>query len=321
MINTRKRIQRVAVSLIVTLGLALVGSGCASASSPKDTSPASKMLDGTSAKDLDTAIAEIRKVTDFQPRVGIVLGSGLGGLADKVEKVATISYSDIEGFPVSTVSGHNGAYVFGYLEGVPVVLMDGRVHYYEGYDMKQVVLPVCTMARLGVDAIILTNAVGSLNPEFLPGTLMCVDDHIASFVPSPLIGPNDSDLGDRFTDMSQVYDQELCTILHEEADKLGITLHDGVFLQVTGPAFETPAESKLYASLGADTVGMSSACEAIALHHMGTRVLDINCITNVATLDHDIVTSDDDVTETAGKVQDNMIALVTATVVRIGTEA
>jgi len=278
------------------------------------------MLDGTSAKDLDAAVAQIRKVTDFEPKVGIVLGSGLNDLADKVDEVATIRYSEIDGFPVSTVEGHDGKYVFGYLEGVPVVLMSGRVHYYEGYDMKQVVLPDCVMARLGVDAIILTNAVGSLNPDFKAGTLMCVEDHIMSFVPSPLIGPNDSELGERFPDMSNVYDPDLRQSLHEEADKLGITLHDGVYLQASGPAYETPSESRLYASLGADTVGMSTAVEATALHHMGTPVLAINCITNEATLDHDTNLSHEDVQEAEDKMGESVVPLVTAEVVRIGAD-
>ena len=275
---------------------------------------------GTDSDDLDDAVGTIRTVTDFQPRVGIVLGSGLSGLAGHVDIVATVPYSDIAGFPIATADGHVGEYIFGYLEGVPVVLMNGRIHYYEGYDMRQVVLPVCVMGRLGVDAIILTNAVGSLNPDFKPGSLMCIDDHIASFVPSPLIGVNDPDLGERFVDMSEVYDRDLISIVHEAADLRGITVHDGVFLQVTGPNYETPAESRLYASLGADTVGMSTATEAIALHHMGVRVVGINCVTNVATVDHETVTSHEDVEDAAGKASDDMIALVTATVVRIGAE-
>lgn len=312
--------RRLVLAVVMALCVALATAGCTTVATPAPEQPASQqaMLDGTSAADLDTAVARIREFTDFQPRVGVVLGSGLGGLADQTDVVATIPYAEIEGFPVATAPDHDGEYVFGYLEGVPVVLMDGRVHYYEGYDMKQVVLPACVMARLGVDAVILTNAVGSLNPEFQPGTLMCIDDHIASFVPLPLIGPNDSELGERFTDMSQVYDPELREILHSKADELGITLHDGIFLQVTGPAYETPAEARLYASLGADTVGMSTATETIALHHMGARVLGINCITNIATLDHDIVTSHEQVTDAAEQASEDMIALITATVVAVG---
>lgn len=307
--------------VLMALCITLMVSGCTAAPAPEQVVGQPTMLDGTSSADLDVAVSRIREVTDFEPRIGIVLGSGLGGLADNIDVVATIPYSDIEGFPVSTVSGHDGEYVFGYLEGVPVVLMCGRVHYYEGYDMKQVVLPVCVMARLGVDAVILTNAVGSLNPDYLPGTLMCIEDHITSFVPSPLVGPNDPELGERFPDMSQVYDPELREVLHERADELGITLHDGIFLQVTGPAYETPAESRLYASLGADTVGMSTATEVVALHHMGARVVGINCITNVATLDHDTVTSHDRVTDAAERASEDMIALVTAVVASVGSES
>lgn len=319
--STGRRGRGLLTAALVTLAaffVALAMVGCAAA--PKSVQPTSQpaMLDGTSSANLDTAVACIRAFTDFEPRIGIVLGSGLGGLADQIDAVATVPHADIEGFPVSMVSGHEGVYVFGYLEGVPVVLMDGRVHYYEGYDMKQVVLPVCVMARLGADAVILTNSVGSLNPDYQPGTLMCIDDHITSFVPSPLVGPNDSELGTRFPDMSQVYEPELRSTLHSKAGELGITPHDGVFLQVTGPAFRTPAESRLYASLGADTVGMSTATEAVALHHMGTRVLGINCITNLATLDHDMVTSYEQVKDAAEQASEDMIALVTAAVVAVG---
>lgn len=307
-------------ALAVTIALSFAAIGCSSRQEPERGPKQPDFSVGTDSDDLDDAVEAIRTFTDFQPRVGIVLGSGLSGLVDRVDIVATVPYSEIAGFPIATADSHVGEFVFGYLEGVPVVLMNGRIHYYEGYDMRQVVLPVCVMGRLGVDAIILTNAVGSLNPEFQPGSLMCIDDHIASFVPSPLIGINDPDLGDRFDDMSEVYDRELISILHEEADAHGIALLDGVFLQVTGPNYETPAESRLYASLGADTVGMSTATEAIALHHMGVRVVGINCITNVATVDHETVTSHEDVTDAAEKASDDMIALVSATVVRIGAE-
>lgn len=307
-------------ALAVTIALSFAAIGCSSRQEPERGPRQPDFSVGTDSDDLDDAVEAIRTFTDFQPRVGIVLGSGLSGLVDRVDIVATVPYSEIAGFPIATADSHVGEFVFGYLEGVPVVLMNGRIHYYEGYDMRQVVLPVCVMGRLGVDAIILTNAVGSLNPEFQPGSLMCIDDHIASFVPSPLIGINDPDLGDRFDDMSEVYDRELISILHEEADTHGIALLDGVFLQVTGPNYETPAESRLYASLGADTVGMSTATEAIALHHMGVRVVGINCITNVATVDHETVTSHEDVTDAAEKASDDMIALVSATVVRIGAE-
>ena len=303
---------------VVILSLAMLG--CSIGQEPEQGPELPDFAVGTDSDDLDDAVAAIRRVTDLQPRVGIVLGSGLSGLVDHVDIVATVPYSDISGFPVATADGHVGEFIFGYLEGVPVVLMNGRIHYYEGYDMRQVVLPVCVMGRLGVDAIILTNSVGSLNPELQPGSLMCIDDHIASFVPSPLLGVNDPDLGIRFDDMSEVYDRELISILHEEADAQGIELFDGVYLQVTGPNYETPAEAQLYASLGADTVGMSTATEAIALHHMGVPVVGINCVTNVATLDHETVTTHEDVKDEAQKAGDDMIALVTATVVRIGAE-
>lgn len=301
-------------------GLALAAvtflAGCASAPA-RESEEKPLVLSGISADDLDAAVDQIRAITDFEPRIGIVLGTGLGSLAEQVETVATIRYGELDGFPISTVGSHKGQYVFGNLHGVPVVLMEGRVHYYEGYPMEQVVLPVCTMARLGAETIILTNAAGSLNPEILPGTLMCIDDHISSFVPSPLVGKNDEALGPRFTDMSQVYDPDLIALAHTVADEQGTTLVDGVYLQVTGPCFETPAESQLYEDLGADAVGMSTACEAVALHHMGARILGFSCITNIATLDHTIVTDHNSVVDVADKAASALIELIAELVARI----
>ena len=174
--------------------------------------------------DYEAALQAVRERTDFVPRIGIVLGSGLGGLADDIEVVTRIPYSELDGFPRSTVEGHKGEYIFGYIDSVPVVLMNGRVHFYEGYPMQKVVLPVRVMALMGVEAIILTNAAGGLNRNFHPGTLMCITDQNTAFVPSPLIGPNDSRLGVRFPDVSAVYDKELRALLHKTADDLGIEL-------------------------------------------------------------------------------------------------
>ena len=165
--------------------------------------------------DYEQALAAVREHTDFVPKIGIVLGSGLGGLADDIEVVTRIPYSELEGFPRSTVEGHKGEYIFGYIDSVPVVLMNGRVHFYEGYPMQKVVLPVRVMALMGVEAIILTNAAGGLNKNFHPGTLMCITDQNTAFVPSPLIGPNDSRLGVRFPDVSAIYDKELQALLHQ----------------------------------------------------------------------------------------------------------
>ena len=252
-------------------------------------------------RNLFEVLKEIRKMTDFRPEIGVVLGSGLGGLIDEVEIVEAIPYTAIKSFPRSTVDGHKGEYIFGYLEEKPVVLMSGRVHYYEGYSMEQVVMPVRIMALLGAETILLTNAAGGVNKSFKPGTLMCINDHISSFVPSPLIGPNDV-LGERFPDMSSIYNKDLIKKLHECAEKLGIDLKDGVYLQTSGPNYETPAEVRMYSMLGADAVGMSTACEAMALNHMKIKVAGISCITNMATGISDKPLSHEEVKETADRV-------------------
>ena len=268
--------------------------------------------------DLDAVIENIEIADGFKPSVGIVLGSGLSGLADEVDVVDRISYSDIPGFPQSTVAGHKGEYIFGYLEGIPVVLMNGRIHYYEGYSMEEVVTPARIMALLGADTVILTCAAGSLNPDIPPGSLVCINDQITSFIPSPLIGQNDESLGERFVDMSEPYDRELQKLLHKAAKKEGIDLKDGIFLQVTGPQYETKAESEMYASLGADTVSMSTGCETLALRHMGVRVLGINCVTNYCPNCSDENFTHDDVQSMADKAGNDMIRLVRGVLKQMG---
>lgn len=257
---------------------------------------------------------KIRTITDHRPRIGIVLGSGLGSLADDVDAVCRIPYSELEGHPVSTVEGHKGEYIMGFLSGVPVMLMNGRIHYYEGNTMQAAVTPVRVMAAMGCETIILTNAAGGLNKSYHPGTIMCIKDHITSFVPSPLIGPNDDRLGTRFPDMSEVYSKQLRRLLHEAANEYSIAIEDGVYLQITGPAYETPSESALYAALGADAVGMSTACEAQALRHMGTSVLGISCITDMAIFNEESVTTHEEIQRialvTSGKMK-KLIAGVT----------
>ena len=222
----------------------------------------------------------IEKKLPFVPEVALVLGSGLGGFADEMEVVFEIDYHEIGGFPVSTVPGHEGRFVFGYVEGVPVVAMKGRVHYYEGYDIKDVVLPVRLMKLMGADTLFLTNAAGGLDPDFVPGDFMMITDHIASFVPSPLIGPNMDALGVRFPDMTGVYDKEYQQIIRGCADRLDIPLKEGVYLQFTGPAYETPAEVRMARLLGASAVGMSTAVEAVAARHAGMRICGISFISN-----------------------------------------
>ena len=271
----------------------------------------------TNVMDYEQALAAVRERTDFVPKVGIVLGSGLGGLADDIEVVTRIPYSELEGFPRSTVEGHKGEYIFGYIDSVPVVLMNGRVHYYEGYPMQKVVLPVRVMALMGVEVIILTNAAGGLNKEFHPGTLMCINDQNTAFVPSPLIGPNDSRLGVRFPDVSAVYDKDLQKLLHKTADDLGIELADGVYLQITGPAYETPNEVKMYAMLGADAVGMSTGCEGVALKHMGMRIMGITCITDMAIVNTTFETSHEEIQKVANRAGKELQRLVKEVVRRI----
>ena len=231
---------------------------------------------------LDRAVASLRSLTDFKPRILLVLGSGLGGFAERMEVVQTIDYADIDGFPVSSVSGHAGKLVLGYVGGVATAAMQGRVHYYEGNDMTDVVLPLRALRLLGAETIILTNAAGGINQGFNCGDLMLIRDHISSLVPSPLRGENIDSLGTRFPDMTSVYDKRLGEIALDAAKELGIVLREGVYLQAPGPQFETPSEIRTYRLWGADAVGMSTACEAIAARHAGYRICGISLIANAA---------------------------------------
>ena len=224
----------------------------------------------------------VREKIDFCPKVALILGSGLGDFAETIQIEATLDYNDIEGFPVSTIQGHKGRFVFGYVEKVPVVIMQGRVHYYEGYSMQDVVLPTRLMKLMGAEVLFLTNAAGGVNFDFKAGDLMMITDHISSFVPSPLIGENIGDLGTRFPDMSDIYDKELQKVILEKAKELEVPLKQGVYMQLTGPAYESPAEIRMCRSLGADAVGMSTACEAVAANHMQMKICGISCISNLA---------------------------------------
>lgn len=222
-----------------------------------------------------------RQITDFVPEIALVLGSGLGNFADVVETVCEIPYRDIPGFPTSTVAGHDGKYIFGYLEGVPLVLMKGRVHYYEGYSMEEVVRPIRLMKLLGAKILFLTNASGGLNEGFQAGDFMMLTDQISQFVPSPLRGENIEELGVRFPDMSEIYDRDLREILRSAAKEEQIDMKEGVYIQYPGPNFESPAEVRMAQILGADAVGMSTACEAVAANHMGMRICGISCVVNM----------------------------------------
>lgn len=222
-----------------------------------------------------------QKIT-FKPEIALILGSGLGDYADTMEVVETLDYHDIEGFPVSTVPGHKGRFVFGYAGGVPIVAMQGRVHFYEGYKPQDVVLPIRLMKLMGAKVLFLTNAAGGINRSFNAGDFMLITDQISMSVPSPLIGENIDELGVRFPDMSEVYSRRLRKIIENSAVTAGVPLRRGVYIQTTGPQYETPAEIRAYERLGADAVGMSTAIEAIAARHAGMEICGISCISNLA---------------------------------------
>jgi purine-nucleoside phosphorylase len=262
----------------------------------------------------------IREKTDFEPEVALVLGSGLGGYASNMDVRCEVPYSEIEGFPVSTVPGHDGRFLFGYVKGVPVVAMKGRIHYYEGYDMTDIVLPIRLMGMLGAKTLVLTNAAGGINMDFTPGDLMIIKDHISAFVPSPLRGENLDELGPRFPDMSKIYDRGLMEYLRASAAENGFEMKEGVYLQFQGPNFETPTEIKMFRGLGADAVGMSTVCEAITARHMGLRIAAVSCITNMAAGILDQPLSHEEVQETADKVADKFEKLITGLIARIGEE-
>ncbi len=237
----------------------------------------------TNEEKVFTCYESLRKITDFEPQIAVVLGSGLGGFAEECVQVEqTVSYSEIDGFPISTVKGHKGCFIFGTVGGVKVAVMQGRVHYYEGYDVSDVVLPIRVLSLMGAKAAMLTNAAGGINKDFAAGDLMLIRDHVSLFAPNPLVGQNPEKLGVRFPDMSNIYDNELCDIILDSAKELGLELKQGVYFQLTGPSYETPAEIRMLGTLGADAVGMSTAAEAIAAHHAGMLVCGISLISNLA---------------------------------------
>jgi purine-nucleoside phosphorylase len=259
-------------------------------------------------------LERVRSKTDFEPRVALVLGSGLGDFGSQVEVAEIVPYGGIEGFPTSTAPGHEGRFIFGSVGGVPVVVMQGRVHYYEGYAMQDVVLPIRLMGLLGARALMLTNAAGGASFTHRAGDLMLIRDQITSFVPSPLIGANLNRLGPRFPDMSRIYDTELSDAIREQAAKCGIALKEGVYIQLPGPQYESPAEVRMCRSLGADAIGMSTGTEAIAARHMGLRVCGVSCISNLASGMTSSPLSHEEVTETGKQVADKFTRLVKASI-------
>ncbi len=234
---------------------------------------------------IDETVSFIRgRIGGFEPQVGIVLGSGLGGLAEGVEQEFVVDYSDIEGFPVSTVEGHRGRLIFGTLGGRRVVAMQGRFHYYEGYSAQQVVLPIRVMGRLGVETLFVSNAAGGVNETFRVGDVMVIRDHI-NLIPNPLIGRNIAELGPRFVDMHDLYDAKLRASAMRIGSGLGVELREGVYVGGTGPTYETQAEYRYFRAIGADAVGMSTTPEVIAARHMGLRVFGASVITNIGLSD------------------------------------
>ena len=260
----------------------------------------------------------IKDKIELKPEIALVLGSGLGGFVQEIEVVQEISYQEIEGFPISTVPGHQGKYIFGKVKGVPVVVMQGRVHYYEGYDMTDVVLPIRLMGLLGAKTIMLTNAAGGVNTNFHAGDFMMITDHISCFVPSPLIGKNIDELGTRFPDMSEIYHKELQEQIKKTAENMNIPLQEGVYMQLTGPNFESPSEVKMCRTLGADAVGMSTAVEAMVAKHMGLKVCGISCISNMACGITNQPLTHEEVQETADRVAMQFQTLVKQIIFEIG---
>ncbi len=263
--------------------------------------------------EIDEIAQVVRGRIHGQPKIAIILGSGLGPLAQTVKNPTVIPYGELPNWPVSTVIGHEGSLVVGELRGQEVIVMQGRVHYYEGYSMDQITMPIRVLQRLGIEILIVTNAAGAINPDFEPGDLMLITDHlniIGMAGPNPLRGPNFDELGPRFPDMSQVYDRELSQMAREAAQKEGVLLQEGVYVGLAGPSFETPADLRFLKAIGADSVGMSTVPEATVARHAGQRVLGISGISNKANLDGNTVTTHEEVLEAGAVMVPNFITII-----------
>ncbi|SDR87463.1 purine-nucleoside phosphorylase [Paenibacillaceae bacterium GAS479] len=269
------------------------------------------------AKQIGEAVQFIRSQSPITPQVGLIMGSGLGILADYIEEAVTISYSDIPHFPVSTVEGHAGELLVGMLSGIPVILMKGRFHMYEGYGAELTAFPVRVMKALGADRLVVTNAAGGINTNYSAGDLMLITDHINFTGRNPLMGPNDNAVGVRFPDMSEGYSRRLGNVAREIAKEQGFDLREGVYLAVLGPSYETPAEIRMMRTLGADAVGMSTVTEVIAANHCGMEVVGISCITNMASGILDQPLSHEEVIETTERVKSRFLGLVQTLVARL----
>jgi len=290
-------------------------------------SPANKRASSNAAKAKPAALSEfaraeaaanfIRKQSRLRPKIALVLGSGLGAFADEFSHASKIPYAKIPHFPQSTAIGHAGQLVLGRVGSVEVAGMQGRVHLYEGYSPQQVVFPIRAFARLGVKAVILTNAAGGINLNYSQGALVAIRDHINLQAANPLIGPNDDRFGPRFPDMTRAYDPEFRRFVAEAGKKLRLTLHEGVYLALSGPNYETPAEIHAFRALGADLVGMSTAPEVLAARHSGLRVLGISCVTNMAAGVTGEALSAEEVLETGARVKNDFIALLKTVIPKI----
>jgi len=258
----------------------------------------------------EESVALIRSKCDMQPEIGLVLGSGLGALGDKLEDACYIPYEEIPHFARSTAPGHKGRLVIGKLAGKTLLCMQGRFHFYEGYSMQQVTYPVRVMKTLGIGALILTNACGGLDPSFHPGELLVISDHINYMGANPLVGPNEDDFGPRFPDMTRVYTPELRTLAKSCAQEQGLTLHEGVYISYSGPNYETPAEIRFFQKAGASVVGMSTVPEAIVANHCGMKLLALSCITNLASGILDVPLSGEEVIVVANEASKRFTGLL-----------
>ena len=272
----------------------------------------------TAEEKLIQCFKNIKDHIPYPPKIALVLGSGLGDLANELEIDAAIPYASIRSFPLSTAPGHRGAFVFAKIGEIPIVIMQGRIHYYEGYPMTDVVLPIRIMKMMGAEILFLTNAAGGANKNFSAGNFMLITDHITCLVPSPLIGKNFETLGVRFPDMTQVYDRDLRIHIKAAADALHIPLKEGVYCQFTGPAYETPQEVRLAGVLGADAVGMSTAVEAVAARHAGMRVCGVSFISNLAAGMSSSLLSEREVLDAGEKAAPLFKQLVLNSIGRIG---
>lgn len=267
---------------------------------------------------LEEAATFIKKARDTTPRVGIVLGSGLGAFVDSIQDKVTLPYDEIPHFKKTTVEGHEGRLILGSVDGIEVAVMQGRYHAYEGHSMDQVVFPVRLLARLGIDSVILTNAAGGVNTSYNAGDLVLITDHINLSGHNPLVGPNIAELGPRFPDMTSAYDHDLRQILNTKAKELSVNLREGVYAGVLGPTYETPAEVRMVRIMGGDLVGMSTVPESIAANHLGLRVAGISCVTNMAAGIENVKLQHEDIKEQALKVMAKFSQLLCASISEIG---